>query len=1157
MNIRIAFININQWARKESEIIEWLHQEEAQGSPVHALMIAEPVITADYHFAHEKYALTAETTTTKLSKNPHLDTRALYRHTDETQTIVEVTSEIEPRHRGITWIKLFTKESIGSDLYVAAVYVPNVNKSNPIEYVEALLAALGEQVAALSCGRNAVMIMADINCPHKAPFQPSSKTPVLNLVNNFLTNNCLTNMNWTQQCTGFFTFFKNGKQSQLDFVFANAAAKKAMVCMKIDKTTNFTSDHVILDTRLSSRKQPKRQQLNQGKKKQFEWDENSCKIPYHQQLRKNTAVSKASIEEAVEKHRNQTNKNDRYKATLQTNIDEIVTNLTKQIVESYEATVPSPALPPSSGKKAQIPHENNHLFKLIKIREDARARVHQAQGENSGSELTKNLKEEHLAAVIAVRNFLNNKKDDKLKAQLKSLNAAYKSKDKDLFKKYAEIQREPRVPLPPTLIVDGREIRRVNLMDKCWNERFNIDHQDLGGPKEQKVREKISQLNATYELNTFHDEGSPGVDFSLIDPFDEEDYKDVLKKLESNKSGGEDEITHEMIKRGGEVMMLVLLALLNLLLLTELIPTSWKLATLVPVYKAGHRQFPKNYRPIGLLSVIYKFYERLLDMKMRRILKLPPEQCGFRAEFSTYTTLLRMDIFIRYCKERNINFAIVAADFQEAFERAWRPGILFRLWEAGVRGKVWRIVKNMLTGTKAQVRTNYGKTKIFNTVQGVVQGSVLAALFFILLVNPLIKALKHTAPSIGGIRINAQLFADDTTLPATSLNQSAEQLGVCFAWANRWNMIIKEIKTHLMTLFPNGESFEIQGMIFKEVATLRLLGIAMDRNGVCANTQAQILSRKLAVATKRLLSITTTDESVQLGLALFLYRALALSICAYSLPHAPNSPITLSKISKKQVLILRMITRTGDNADEHCLNSELGVLSLTLEAWSRRLLCLHKAINNNQDPLTKKLLELQITPGDESSTEIQAAAKLLDKIGVKMNIRALFKIQYDEAKTIIQTAAKGRMRLDWERRTELGNAAQVRLGRIKPSWGVDDLFLTIQVHLLSPYLQLRIGSYNPPMSEGKCSHCLTGLPDYHHLLFECPATANCRKNFHRDLELKLPSLVGELREMIDLDRSSAEEYVLGAAKQLLPITSWNILAQATIRLAHEIISPNN
>ena len=149
------------------------------------------------------------------------------------------------------------------------------------------------------------------------------------------------------------------------------------------------------------------------------------------------------------------------------------------------------------------------------------------------------------------------------------------------------------------------------------------------------------------------------------------------------------------------------------------------------------------------------------------------------------------------------------------------------------------------------------------------------------------------------------------------------------------------------------------------------------------------------------------------------------------------------------------------------------------------------------------------------------------------------------------------MRLDWERRTELGNAAQVRVGRINPSWGVDDLFLTIQVHLLSPYLQLRIGSYNPPMSEGKCSHCLTGLPDYHHLLFECPATANCRKTFHRDLELKLPSLVGELREMIDLDRSSAEEYVLGAAKQLLPITSWNILAQATIRLAHETISPNN
>ena len=101
-------------------------------------------------------------------------------------------------------------------------------------------------------------------------------------------------------------------------------------------------------------------------------------------------------------------------------------------------------------------------------------------------------------------------------------------------------------------------------------------------------------------------------------------------------------------------------------------------------------------------------------------INLPPEQCGFRADFSTHTTLTRMGIIIEYCSARGIDLHLIATDFQEAFERAWRPGILYRLWEAGVKGKMWRLIKDLLTGTFAFVRTNYGDTPTFKTLEGIV-----------------------------------------------------------------------------------------------------------------------------------------------------------------------------------------------------------------------------------------------------------------------------------------------------------------------------------------------------------------------------------------------------------------------------------------------------
>ena len=103
----------------------------------------------------------------------------------------------------------------------------------------------------------------------------------------------------------------------------------------------------------------------------------------------------------------------------------------------------------------------------------------------------------------------------------------------------------------------------------------------------------------------------------------------------------------------------------------------------------------------------------------------------------------------------------------------WRPGILHRLWEAGVRGKVWRIIKEMLTGTKARVRTNYGDTEEFEIEQGVTQGGVLSALLFIIFITPMAQEISTSPMILEGMKLLTQFFADDCTLrPRSQRNRN-------------------------------------------------------------------------------------------------------------------------------------------------------------------------------------------------------------------------------------------------------------------------------------------------------------------------------------------------------------------------------------------------
>ena len=75
-------------------------------------------------------------------------------------------------------------------------------------------------------------------------------------------------------------------------------------------------------------------------------------------------------------------------------------------------------------------------------------------------------------------------------------------------------------------------------------------------------------------------------------------------------------------------------------------------------------------------------------------------------------------------------------DVQKAFDTVWHDGLWFKLWELGVRGRMWRVIKNMYDITQSAVLLEGEVSEQLNIGQGVAQGcSMLPILFSILLIS--------------------------------------------------------------------------------------------------------------------------------------------------------------------------------------------------------------------------------------------------------------------------------------------------------------------------------------------------------------------------------------------------------------------------------------
>eukprot|EP00736_Rhodelphis_marinus_P007819 Rmarinus@m.22826 len=328
-------------------------------------------------------------------------------------------------------------------------------------------------------------------------------------------------------------------------------------------------------------------------------------------------------------------------------------------------------------------------------------------------------------------------------------------------------------------------------------------------------------------------------------PFSIDEIECVISSLPTRKAPGPDQIPNELLKAGGEAMIHSLTALFNDIWQQEKIPTEWGKGKIIPLFKAGDLLEPGNYRGITLLSCVYKTFARVVNQRLTVWLesnnRISERQAGFRPNRQCADHVYTLDTILRYRRKQKKPTYVCFIDFQKAYDKVWHRGLWYRLWDIGVRGKVWRVLQSIYEVSSSFVEVNGYNGDPFSVDIGVKQGDVLSPTLFNVMIDPL--AVDVEGGENGGARIGvplpdgdilgAQLYADDSVLVAETPDDLQLMLDRLWEFCRKWQFIVNGSKSKVMAFGPcqrNATPFKLGNAELEQVKEYKYLGVWLTSN---------------------------------------------------------------------------------------------------------------------------------------------------------------------------------------------------------------------------------------------------------------------------------------------------------------------------------------
>jgi len=384
-------------------------------------------------------------------------------------------------------------------------------------------------------------------------------------------------------------------------------------------------------------------------------------------------------------------------------------------------------------------------------------------------------------------------------------------------------------------------------VSKNFHSSYEQSHFDIISSKMKSMRNSISPLvpQTRREAAQILLELPKNADSKWQARLTMAELKNALSTINTKSNPGEDSITYEMIKYAGEIFQTFLLNLYNYCWATGIYPESWKRGIVIALPKQKDAINVNEFRPITLLSCVGKIFEKIVGERLKFFLErsgiLCNSQFGFRTKRSTTEQLTRIVQDIHNGWEQGMDTIFVSFDVKKAFDSMWHDGLLYKLHEMGIRGRMLRLIASYLQSRHYKVTVEGQLSNECSTTSGVPQGGVLSPLLFIIFNNDSLEGIPSS--------IKGSLFADDTAIfchvprengPLRKLRLEQLQLAInkIMEWSSKWRlqqgkakcMVFHQKGTVNSRDGPDAPSFKINDMTISPLKSspLRFLGLFMD-----------------------------------------------------------------------------------------------------------------------------------------------------------------------------------------------------------------------------------------------------------------------------------------------------------------------------------------
>ena len=381
------------------------------------------------------------------------------------------------------------------------------------------------------------------------------------------------------------------------------------------------------------------------------------------------------------------------------------------------------------------------------------------------------------------------------------------------FYNYVNNKLKVKSSIPP-LSNDNKiltsDIEKANLLNSCFQNFFTKDNFKL-----PSIPERDTNGMAPFSITT-------------------KDVKLAVNRAKDKLSRTPEGVPTFFLKRIIDSVLSPLTHLFNTFLHYGFVPSQWKLALIVPIFKKGNRSDPQNYRPVSLTSSLCRIYEAIIFDKILNYLLsnslLSSSQFGFLPQRSSCSQLLHCLNKWYNCFFRNEVTSVVYSDIAKAFDTVSHSKLTKVIASYKICPRVIFWLQNFLTDRFQHVIINNSLSKPLRVFSGVPQGSVIGPLLFVMFFND-ITTCATSLEDKGGI----SLFADDAKLFSPSMESLQDSLNKLYYWTEDFQLRLAPHKCYLLQIRKpsvtcQSSAIFLNNMQLQSTDHIKDLGIIISNN---------------------------------------------------------------------------------------------------------------------------------------------------------------------------------------------------------------------------------------------------------------------------------------------------------------------------------------